>query len=185
MVGRPDPIKRLDLALRAAAHLVYDQGLRDISLVLVGGEPENPRMRGLQALARQLGLEERVHFRGVCPRDKMPLYYSAADVCLITSRYESFSLAAAEALACGTPVVATRAGGLKVLVRHGQTGLLVTGQRPEAFSRALRTILDGRLAGGARDSVLPLSWSRVGQRVLDLYRGELLRARALAGTWAG
>ncbi|MBI4297890.1 MAG: glycosyltransferase [Chloroflexi bacterium] len=180
--GRPDPIKRLDLALRAVSYLVRRQGIKELSFIVVGGEPASTQVKDLQALARNLRLGGRIHFRQACPRERMPLYYSAADIFLIPSLYESFSLATAEALACGTPVVATRAGGLKTLVKHRRNGLLVSGGTPRSFARALGRVmrdkaLSRRLSEAARSSVQALDWGLVAGRVLEVYRWLIAQAR--------
>ena len=99
------------------------------------------------------------------PHEQLPLYYSAADVTVMPSSYESFGLVAVESLACGTPVVATRVGGLRSIVRDGETGLLVPWRDAELFAERLRRVLEDeplrqRLAAQARASVLQYGWDR-------------------------
>jgi hypothetical protein len=76
----------------------------------------------------ELDLTANTEFIGMVGHDRLPLYYIAADVSVVPSHYESFGLVALEAMACGTPVVASDVGGLKFSVVSEQTGLLVTAQ---------------------------------------------------------
>src|SRR5207248_5386227 len=113
----------------------------------------------LQHLVAKLGVADRTTFVGAVAHDRLPLYYSAADVSVMPSSYESFGLVAVESLACGTPVVATRVGGLTSIVHDGETGMLVPWRDAELFAERLRRILSdsalqARLAGNARKSLL-------------------------------
>src|SRR5207253_3115023 len=88
--------------------------------VIVGGKLDDDRdVEDLQKLARDLGISHRMHFWGARPQEELPMIYSAADATVIPSYHESFGLVAVESLACGTPVVATRAGGLTTSVPRG------------------------------------------------------------------
>ncbi|MGI8755821.1 MAG: glycosyltransferase, partial [Acidimicrobiales bacterium] len=140
-VGRIQPLKGLDVAVGALAAL----GRADAELVVVGGpsgvDGENEVAR-VQALARRLGVADRVRFVAPQPHHLLSTYYRAADVVLVPSRSESFGLVALEAGACGIPVVAAAVGGLRTLVDDGRTGLLVDSRRPDAFAAATRRILD-------------------------------------------
>ena len=110
--------------------------------------------------------------------------YSAADVTVVPSFHESFGLAAVESLACGTPVVATRAGGLTTIVRDGETGYLIP-RCPGFFAEKLDSLLQQpdlleAMGQAARPSVLQYSWTEIGQQVRDLYEGALDESRYLA-----
>ncbi len=169
-VGRLDPIKGIDLLLESVASL--RSGAR---LIVVGGAPEgDPEVERLRARAAELGLAERVIFPGAVSQDRLPDYYRAADAVVVTSRYESFGLVAAEALACGTPVVASAVGGLPSIVRDGENGLLVRWRCPQAFAERIDELLGdealrARLAAAARPSVGRLDWRRIGDEVRLMY----------------
>ena len=176
-VGRMDPLKGLDLLLEAT-YLLRDQ-LPDLQLLVVGGDasPESEEGR-VRDMARDLGLAERVRFVGAVPQSELPAYYSAADLCVVPSFYESFGLVAVEALACGTPVVASCVGGLPNVVKHGDNGLLVARRTASEFAGSIaRVLLDAplrhSLAARARPSVTPLVWEAIARRVARTY-GELL-----------
>ncbi|GCE17492.1 hypothetical protein KDK_12920 [Dictyobacter kobayashii] len=103
----------------------------------------------------------------------MPLLYSAADVTVVPSYHETFGLAAVESLACGTPVVATRAGGLMTVVQHGETGFLVP-RCPGFFAERLDLLLRddqlrARMGAAARPSVQQFAWSSVARQVYATY----------------
>ncbi len=178
-VGRIQRLKGLEVLVRAFARL----GDLDARLLVVGGQPgtspESREIARLQHLVAKLGIEDRTGFVGAVAHEQLPLYYSAADVTVMPSSYESFGLVAVESLACGTPVVATRVGGLTSIVHDGETGLLVPWRDAQMFAESLRRVLEDtdlrrRLAANARESVLGYGWDRIADEHLALY--EDLRA---------
>jgi len=175
-VGRLDPIKGIELLLESVAAL-----RTPAQLVVVGGNPDgDPEVERLRDRAATLGLAERAHFPGAVPQPELVRYYRAADALVVTSRYESFGLAAVEALACGTPVVAAPVGGLPSIVRDTQNGVLVPWRCAQAFAERIDALLAdprlrARLAANARRSVERYAWPRIGDRVRELY-GELAAA---------
>ncbi len=176
-VGRIEPLKGVDILLGAAAQI---DGQPDC-FVLVAGADSSPRqgeVERLRGLASELGIAERVNFLGAVDHERLPLFYSAADVCVVPSFYESFGLVALEAMACGTPVVASRVGGLTATVRDGETGYLIPWHCPEPFAERLELLLDNeelRRAFGraARQEVERFRWANVAEAVLAIY-GELI-----------
>jgi len=139
-VGRIQPLKGVDVAVRALA------ALRDPSaeLVIVGGPsgPDGAReAASLHALVEELGVAHRVRFVAPQPHDELVSWYRAADVCVVPSRTESFGLVALEAAASGTPVVAANVGGLRSLVGHGETGYLVETRDPADYAEAIERVL--------------------------------------------
>lgn len=142
-VGRLAPIKGLDTLLEAVACLrTRVPGAR---LLVVGGDIDEPLDAHAAALRRRverLGLDGAVRFVGARPQDVLPGYYAAADVTVLPSYYESFGMVALEAMACGSPVIASRVGGLVATVRDGVTGFLV----PEGDGCALAARVEALLA---------------------------------------
>jgi D-inositol-3-phosphate glycosyltransferase len=195
-VGRLQPLKGADTAIEALGHLIEWGRLRkeEAALVIVGGASgvggatEPARLR---RLAADLGLSDVVRFVAAQPHRELPGYYQAADVCLVPSHAESFGLVALEAQACGTPVVGAAVGGLRSIVRHGQTGFLVQPGASGAFAeRVWRILSDGPLATsmgrlavcGSSD----FSWERSAEELYDLYTSsardfEEARREAVAG----
>ncbi|MBV9355508.1 MAG: glycosyltransferase [Chloroflexi bacterium] len=198
-VGRIQRLKGVEVLLRAFGMLVNEEpGLASTRLVLVGGLPaagsgrsshEAREIARLRKLAVTLGVGEQTTFAGAVPQVELPTYYSAADATVMPSSYESFGLVAVESLACGTPVVATRVGGLSTIVRDGETGMLVPWRDARLFADRLRTLLvDDRLrrrmARRARASVQRFDWSGIAEAHMALYE-ELLAARAVGGSAVG
>ena len=108
------------------------------------------------------------------PHAQLPLYYNAADVCVVPSFYESFGLVAVESMACGTPVVASRVGGLASTILDGETGYLIPWRCPEPFAERLELLLDNdelRASFGraAREAVERFRWANVADAVSALY----------------
>ena len=110
------------------------------------------------------------------PHRELVVFYQAADVLIVPSRSESFGLVAAEAQACGTPVVAARVGGLQYVVSHRQSGLLIDGWESADYADALTRILGdpayrNRLSRGAITFSEQFSWAATTNRLLELYAG--------------
>jgi D-inositol-3-phosphate glycosyltransferase len=173
-VGRIQRLKGLEVLLRAFGKLKD----LDARLLIVGGQRgtthESREISRLHHLATKLGIAERTTFVGAVPHERLPLFYSAADATVMPSSYESFGLVAVESLACGTPVVATRVGGLTSIVHDGETGFLVPWRDADLFAERLRRVLEDeplrqRLAGQARESVLGYGWDRIADEHLALY----------------
>jgi D-inositol-3-phosphate glycosyltransferase len=171
-VGRIQPLKGLDLAVRTLVELEHP----DAVLWVVGGPsgvdgPEE--LARVQKLAADLGVIERVLFLPPRPHTALAAYYRAADVCLVPSRTESFGLVALEAAASGTPVVATAVGGLRSIVDDGHTGFLVEGRDPLDWATPVGLLLDdGDLAAAMGDRAAARSegwsWSMTAARLRRL-----------------
>ena len=175
-VGRIQPLKGLDVAVRALAALDRP----DATLVVVGGASGAEgaaEVERIDELVADLGVADQLRFVEPQPHHLLSTYYRAADVVLVPSRSESFGLVALEAAACGTPVVAAAVGGLRTLVEHGRTGFLVEGRDPEVFAAfadqiltepALATALSAQAAQRARG----YTWSTTAARLRRIY-GDL------------
>jgi D-inositol-3-phosphate glycosyltransferase len=187
-VGRIEPLKGVDILINAAAMLESDI---DCSVLIVGGdEASSSQVTRLQDLARERGIEHRVAFVGAIDHDKLPLYYNAADVCVVPSHYESFGLVAVEAMASGVPVVASRVGGLTGTVKDGETGYLIPWLCPEPFAERIEMLLENdslrrNLGEAARDAVSRYRWENVATAILDVYNNLIARPEQLVATGAG
>jgi D-inositol-3-phosphate glycosyltransferase len=167
-VGRIDPLKGIDKLIKTIPLLKCYENL---NLVVVGGD-ENSRaeLAGLQKLADELGVRDVVDFRGLVRQEQLPYFYSAADVCVVPSYYESFGLVPLEALACGAPVVATDVGDLNHIIKQGETGCIVAANSPEKFAAGIKSILnqpsrDMASSLAIRASVSPWHWANVAARI--------------------
>jgi D-inositol-3-phosphate glycosyltransferase len=171
--GRIQPLKAADVAVRA--FVAAAEQIPDLQMVVIGG-PSGPRgEREIDAL-RDLADGHRIEFRPPMPHAAMADAFRAADVLLVPSRSESFGLVAAEAQACGTPVVASRVGGLAHAVSDGVSGFLVDGWDPAGFGEALVRVLGdpatrARLSAGAVVHAEQFSWVATVDRLLELYAG--------------
>ncbi len=172
-VGRIQPLKGLDVAVRALGALGRD----DATLVVVGGAsgPDGRvEVDRIDKLVAELGLADRIRFVDPVPHHLLSTYYRAADVCLVPSRSESFGLVALEAAACGTPVVAAAVGGLRTLVEHEHTGFLVEGRDPADFAAYAQEILGmpamaNELSVQAALRARDYTWSTAAARLRRLY----------------
>jgi phosphatidylinositol alpha-1,6-mannosyltransferase len=164
--------KGVDSVLRALPHV--RRAAPDVAYVVVGDGPERER---LASLARELGLENAVHFAGAVSDAELPLWYSLANVFVMPARseppdVEGFGIVFLEAGACERPVVALRAGGVPDAVADGTSGLLVTpGDLDELATKILALLLDPARAAEfgrrGRERVLSeLNWNAVTDRTL-------------------
>ncbi len=181
-VGRLEKLKGVDILVDAVADL--DECRAD--LVVVGGDERAAELRGeLERQARDAGIADRISFAGAVPHDDLPVYYSAADVVVVPSYYESFGLVAVEAMACGTPVVASRVGGLMSTVIDGVNGYLIPWRCPGPFAEKLEVLihnpeLRANFSRAACTTVERFGWKRVAAEVANLYE-SLLKPRSAPG----
>lgn len=172
VVGRIQPLKGIDLAIEAIGRIP------EARLLVVGGpsgERGTAEVDRLAALADEVA-PGRVEFLPPMGHDDVAGLYRAVDVVVVPSRSESFGLVAVEAQACGTPVVASRVGGLAFAVADGQSGVLVDGEDVSDWVKPLSSILGEpgvrrRLSSGAVVHSSRFSWNATAARQLELYRG--------------
>ncbi|WP_310425221.1 glycosyltransferase family 1 protein [Chamaesiphon sp. VAR_48_metabat_135_sub] len=186
-VGRFDPRKGIETLVRAYAQLLERSAdAQNLRLLIVGGsdpqEDDGAERLRIEGIVNSLGIGASLEFVGMVGHDRLPLYYTAADVCVIPSHYEPFGLVAIEAMACGTPVVASDVGGLKFTVVPEETGLLVPAKDEAAFAQAIERILtDDLWAQQMRKQAVTrvqdnFSWTGVAVQLSDLYRSLLARS---------
>ena len=185
-VGRIESLKGVETLLRAISQLITKGVLRAIpfGLLIIGGdakssaEDDGAEMVRLREICESLGLGEVVTFLGKCDQDILHYYYSAAEIVVVPSHYESFGLVALEAMACGTPVVASETGGLAFLIRDGETGFHVPAGDVDSLADRLALLLQDddlltRLGNQAAAYAKGYDWAVITDQILDLY-GTLL-----------
>ena len=166
---RIEPLKGLDVIIEALP-LLADGG-KTRFLIVGGDENSGSEIARLRGVAERLGVAGRVTFAGAVSQDELPAYYSAADVCVLPSYYESFGLAALESLACGTPVVASRVGGPMSFIVDEVNGHLVPERSPAAYARCLDVVMSQgpEMAEAARSTAAGLGWDSVADGLLAHY----------------
>ena len=177
-VGRFDERKGIETMVRAVGQSQL-RGNKNLKLIIGGGSrpgqsdgKERDRIEGIVA---ELGMSDFTTFPGRLGDDILPAYYAAADVCVVPSHYEPFGLVAIEAMASGTPVVASDVGGLQFTVLPEETGLLAPPKDDAAFAVAIDRILSNpdwrnQLGKQARVRVEEkFSWDGVAHQLSDLY----------------
>lgn len=177
-VGRFDPRKGVETLVRAMAQPNL-RNQADLKLVIAGGgqpgESEGIERDRIKHLVAELGLSDITVFPGRLGKAEMPAYYAAADVCVVPSYYEPFGLAAIEAMASSTPVVASNIGGLQFTVVPEVTGLLVPPKNESAMAQAVERILVNpawrdQLGHTGRQRVeIAFGWNNVAARLGHLY----------------
>jgi len=183
-VGRIEPLKGIDTLIKAMALLKLDCGKCPHYLVIIGGDPDaspeqiSLEMARLKNLCHELGLDDMVIFLGKRGQDTLPYYYSAAEVLVMPSHYESFGMVALEAMACGTSVIASEVGGLAHLIKEGETGFFVPSGDPEALADCLtKLILDDELRKSigkqAAEYARNHDWLNITDKVIRLYEEVL------------
>ena len=179
-VGRIQPLKGLDVAVAALAQLEHE----DAELVVVGGPSGRSgpdELARVHALARDLGVRDRIRFVPPQPHHLLSTWYRAADVVLVPSRSESFGLVALEAAACGAPVVASDVGGLRTIVEDGRTGFLVEPRDPASFACATDKVLAdpalaAALGAAGAQRARQFTWSTAAARLRRLYADLVSRS---------
>jgi D-inositol-3-phosphate glycosyltransferase len=173
-VGRFDPLKGLNTLLEAMTYLRNHPRIR---LVVVGGDGENsPEYQALTEKIKRLAIEENVMFVGRVDQHNLPPYYSAADVLVMPSRYESFGMVGLEALACGIPVVATPVGAVDSLVRKARAGRIVSDPSPRSLADGIQSVISDPSIPAAdviRQSILDYSWAHVASAVIAEYESTI------------
>jgi glycosyltransferase involved in cell wall biosynthesis len=164
-----DPKKGVPYLLHAMAYLPEKITLRIV-------DDGAPLKSFAPDLVKKLGLGRRVTFTGKLSAEALREEYRSARVTVVPSLYEGFGLPAAEAMACGTPVVATTAGALPEVVGEEGAGLLVPPRDPQALAQGIRQILEDReqaekMGRSGRERVEQLfSWRSVAERTVAVYK---------------
>lgn len=186
-VGRIEPLKGVDILLKAFSLM---ENISETRLMIVGGNVnQSSEISKLRLLSSKLSIDEQVTFTGAVEHRELPIYYNATDVFALPSYYESFGLVALEAMACGKPVVASRVGGLKSLVKDGVSGYLIPWRCAEPFANKLDILLKNnslnkKMGEAAREAAIQLSWSSTADSLSDLYN-DFISPQSLRFTDSG
>ncbi len=179
-VGRIEPLKGVDTLIRAMACLKFKQRVGRVHLAIIGGEPDadpaqmTAEMARLQRLSDDLCMGEMVLFLGKRGQDTLPYYYSAAEVLVMPSHYESFGMVALEAMACATPVIASDVGGLGFLVQDGETGYTIPDGEPDMMCEKLSLLLTddslrARMGERAAELAQSYRWEKIARQIIGVY----------------
>jgi D-inositol-3-phosphate glycosyltransferase len=182
--GRIEPLKGIDMLLYAMKIMVEQNPALRVCLWIIGGDvsqqPEqwSKELQKLEKLRALLKLASVVHFAGQQPQEILPYYYNAADVVVMPSHYESFGMAAAEAMACGVPVITTNVAGISSLIDDRHDLLLTSVNNPLLLARQMANLL-GNLEARAsisrrvHQTVQDLNWQQIASRILTTYEDTL------------
>ncbi|MDF2721375.1 MAG: glycosyltransferase family 1 protein [Paenibacillus sp.] len=174
--GRLVPIKGADVLIKAMAYV--RRSIPNAKLYIAGGAGKRAYVQGLKRLAASRGVP--VQYLGYVPRKRMPATYWLADCFVCPSQgLEAFGLVNVEAMACGTPCIASRNGGIREIIRHGQTGRLVTRYRSaQAFAEQINSAAVNRqataaMAQRARKAVVGrFGWSSTAAKLGRIYQSN-------------
>jgi glycosyltransferase involved in cell wall biosynthesis len=167
-LGRIAPEKDIDFMIRAFAHVAVQRS--DTVLLIVG---KGPHVESLQELTENLSLQDRVQFAGSVPYEEVSHYMAAADLFVFTSRAETQGLVLVEAMATGTPVVATHGAGADDVLADSGAGVLVRADE-RIFANAVLTVLADRgqlesMRRAAREASQRYSIGEATERLLQVY----------------
>ena len=179
-VGRIEPLKGVDTLIQAMSCLQLTEE-RPVHLAIIGGDPAaspeemSAEMARLQKLCDDLAVGQTVVFLGKRDQDKLPYYYSAAELVVMPSHYESFGMVALEAMACGTPVIASEVGGLAYLVRDGETGFTIPDQEPDTLCEKISWLLNDQelhetMSQRAIEYAQDYAWEKIAKQIVDVYK---------------
>jgi glycosyltransferase involved in cell wall biosynthesis len=168
-VGYLSKFKSVDLLISALSKLRY--ALPNMKLHIVGHGDQ----AALELLAKKQQVEKFVVFHGQANPEEVPLYYRAADFCVFPSRRDSFGLTLLEAMASGTPVIASNRGGTPEIITHGENGVLFEPDDTNALSGAILSLsqdleLKKKLSSNASKTAANYSWEKIGEKYFSLYK---------------
>jgi D-inositol-3-phosphate glycosyltransferase len=178
--GRIEPLKGIDALLYAMKMMVEQQSDLDVCLWIIGGDVSQPteqwskELQKLERLRHILNLSSLVHFAGQQLQEELPYYYNAADIVVMPSHYESFGMAAAEAMACGVPIITTNVAGISSLIDEEQDLLLTSVNNPLLLAKQMRSLLVDpekrqQVSEALREKVTRLDWANVARQVVTIY----------------
>ncbi|MHB8776513.1 MAG: glycosyltransferase [Anaerolineales bacterium] len=189
-VGRIEPLKGVDTLIHAMSCLGLQGAHQPVHLAIIGGdvnvklEDMSDEMIRLQKLCDDLCMGGMVVFLGKRGQDTLPYYYSAAEVVVMPSLYESFGMVALEAMACGVPVIASEVGGLGYLVQNGITGYTIPDSDPKALCDKLAELLGNadlrdQMGRYAAEYAVDYAWETIAAQIVGVYNDILSKEKAV------
>ena len=189
-VGRIEPLKGVDTLIQAMSCLQLKEQ-RPVHLAIIGGDPAaspeemSAEMARLQKLCDDLAVGQTVVFLGKRDQDKLPYYYSAAELVVMPSHYESFGMVALEAMACGTPVIASEVGGLAYLVKDGETGFTIPDGEPEELCEKITWLLNDpqlqqTMSQRAVEYAQDYAWEKIAAQIVEVYKSLLSEKQSIS-----
>jgi len=174
--GKLWPKKGVDILIKSFSRIL-PLTKTNVHLYIAG---LGPWMQEYQKLTRQLNIDEKVHFLGFLPHEELVKYISAADFCVLPSRWEGFGIAVLEAMCCKKLVVATNIGGVADIVNDGHDGILVA---PASIKKLAQTMLYiikrrnsneiKRIAENAYETTKRFDWTEIADRYIEVYESLL------------
>lgn len=165
-----------------AANLLKDL-IPNLRILIVGGKiygrqnnvDDHKEYQKLMKIVNKLGLDSIVNFIGCVDHNRMPLFYSAANVFIVPSYYEPFGLVAIESMACGTPVIASEVGGLAAIIKNNVNGLLFEPRNPVSLKEKIMQVYKSKdltelvIKNGLQDVVNLYSWKNIAKKISGIY----------------
>ncbi|MCL5970044.1 MAG: glycosyltransferase [Patescibacteria group bacterium] len=178
--GRIEPLKGIDTILYAMKILLERNPKLKVCFWIVGGDTRQPRkswskeLQKLEELRKLLNISTIVKFVGQRPQNELPFYYSASEILVMPSHYESFGMVALEAMSCGTPVITTNVTGISSLFDKKHSTLITTANNPLLLAQQIENLLTNekiykQLSMDIYKKVQDLTWENIAQEMINTY----------------
>lgn len=178
-VGRIDPLKGIDVLLYAIKIIIQKYLSLNVCLWIVGARNIEDRrkwskeLKRLTEIKRVLEITSQVKFVGKKSKEELPFYYNSAEVVIMPSQYESFGIAALEAMACGVPVITTDVTGISGLLDKEHSLLLTSANNPIMLSRKIKHLMTNntereKISKQLLDRVQGLSWENQAEKFIQI-----------------
>lgn len=178
-VGRIEPLKGIDMILYALKILLEKNPKLRVCLWIIGGDVSQKRgwsreLKKLEELRKTLNIEAVVNFLGRKKQHDLPYYYNASEFVVMPSHYESFGMAALEAMACGVPVITTNVAGIASLFDAKHDALVTSVNNPLDLASKMEFLLTNlkeheRISRQVRKNVQDLTWENVAKKITKVY----------------
>jgi D-inositol-3-phosphate glycosyltransferase len=180
-VGRIEPLKGIDMLMYAMKIVSHNDPKLPLKLYIVGGDISqdislwSAELKKLEKLRKVLRIPDIVHFVGQKPQHELAYYYNAADIVVMPSHYESFGMAALEAMTCGVPVITTNVAGISGLIDERKKALLTSVNNPLLLASQIEYLLThprthAQISSEVKTKVHALEWKNVAQKVASVYK---------------